>query len=143
MAIVGKPLINGVEYTHADIVVNILGFPVIGVTSIKYADMQDITLNYGTGQLPASRGFGAMNPTASITLTMKEVQKLSNASPLGKIQNIPDFDIGVNFITEAGDFTRHRLLRCRFKGRSTDSSVNNSQIEEELELSIVDIKYTA
>lgn len=143
MAILGVPLINGVEYTHADIVVNVLGFPIIGITSIKYSDMQDITLNYGTGQLPTSRGFGAMNPTASITMTMKEVQKLSNASPLGRIQNIPDFDIGVNFITEAGEFTRHRLVRCRFKGRNTDSSVNNSQIEEELELSIVDIKYTA
>lgn len=142
MAVVGVPLINGVEYTHADILINILGIPVIGVTSIKYSDMQDMTLNYGTGQHPVSRGFGTIVPSGSVTLTMKEVQRLSNASPLGRIQNIPDFDIGVNFITEAGDFTRHRLVRCRFKGRNTESTVNNSQIEEELELSIVDIKYT-
>ena len=40
MAVVGVPLINGVEYTHADIVCNILGFPIVGITSIKYSDMQ-------------------------------------------------------------------------------------------------------
>ena len=141
--IVGVPLINGVEYTHADIVFNILGIPVIGMTAIDYSDPQDITLNYGTGQHPVSRGFGAVKPTASVTLTMKEVQRLTNAAPGGKLQNIPDFDIGVNFATEAGDFTRHRLVRCRFMGRNPNSAVNNSQIEEKLELSVGSINYNA
>jgi len=141
--IIGVPLINGVEYTHADIIFNILGVPVIGMTSIDYSDPQDITLNYGTGQQPVSRGFGAVKPQASVTLTMKEIQRLTNAAPGGKIQNIPDFDIGVNFATEAGDFTRHRLIRCRFKGRNPNSAVNNSQIEEKLELSVADINYKA
>ena len=141
MAIVGVPLINGTEYTHADIVLNILGAPVLGVTAIDYKDPQDITLNYGTGQHPVSRGFGNVKPEASITLTSKEVQRLSNAAPFGRIQNIPDFDIGVNFITEAGDFQRHRLVRCRFTGRNPNSSTNNTQIEEQLTLSVVEIKY--
>jgi hypothetical protein len=141
MAVVGVPLINGTEYTHADIVLNILGAPVIGLTSIEYSDTQEITLNYGTGQHPVSRGFGAVTPEASITLTRKEVDRLTQAAPFGKIQNIPDFDIGVNYITEAGDFVRDRLVRCRFKGRSSSSQVNNSQMEETLELSVVEIQY--
>lgn len=142
MAVVGVPLINGTEYTHADIVVNILGLPIIGITAISYSDKQEITLNHATGQHPVSRGFGPIMPEASITMTTKEVQRLSNAAPFGRIQNIPDFDIGVNYITEAGDFVRHKLVRCRFKGRNPNSQVNNSQIEEELELSVVEIKYT-
>lgn len=141
MAVVGVPLINGVEYTHADIVANILGVPIIGITAIDYSDMQDINLNYGTGQHPVSRTFGAIKPEASITLLQKEVQRLSSVAPGGKIQNIPDFDIGVNYITEAGDFQRHRLVRCRFKGRNTSSTVNNTQIEEKLELSVAEIKH--
>lgn len=135
------PLINGVSYTHADIVMNILGAPVIGVTAINYSDPQEITLNHATGHLPTSRGFGPINPVAEITLTMEEVERLSQIAPLGRIQNIPDFPIGVNFATEDGKFTRHRLIKCRFKGRKTDSQVNNSQIEETLELSVADIKY--
>lgn len=147
MAIIGVPLINGTEYTHADIVMNILGIPVIGLTAIDYKDMQEITLNHATGALPVSRGFGPVSFEASITLTMKEIQRLTNAAPdvngSKRIQNIPDFDIGINYLTEAGDFVRHRLIRCRFKGRNPNSQVNNSQIEEQLELSVADIKYNA
>ena len=136
------PLINGVSYTHADIVVNILGAPLIGIIAISYSDMQEITLNHSTGHKPTSRGFGPVTPEGSITVTMEEAERLSQVAPFGKIQNIPDFDIGVNFATEDGKFTRHRLMRVRFKGRKPDSAVNNSQIEEELELSIADISYT-
>lgn len=139
---VQPPLINGVSYTHAEIVLNIMGAPVIGVTSIKYADPQEITLNHSTGHKATSRGFGPVTPEASITLTMEEVERLSAGAPNGRIQNYPDFPIGVNFATEDGKFTRHRLIKCRFKGRSIDSAVNNSQIEEELELSVADISYT-
>lgn len=141
MSVVGSPLINGVEYVHANIVINILGIPVIGVTDIKYSDIQAIENNYATSSEPVSRTFGTIVYEGSITLLQKEVQRLSAAAPGGRIQNIPDFDIGVNFITEAGDFQRHRLGRCRFKGRSMASTVNNTQIEEELQLSIGFIKY--
>lgn len=141
MAVIGKPLINGTAYTHADIVVAGFGFVILEVTAIDYKDPQDITLNYGTGQHPTSRGFGAIKPEASITVSTKEAQRLSDAALDGKIQNIPDFDLGVNFGTEAGDLQRHRLVRCRFTGRNPNSSVNNSQIEEQLNLSVVEIKY--
>lgn len=148
MAVIGVPLINGVEYTHADIVITfsntiLPGLPVVGVTAIEYSDMQEITGNHAGGQHYVSVGFGPINPAGSITLTLKEVQRLSNAAPNGRIQNIPFFDVGVNFITEAGDYTRHRLIKCRFQGRNPSSSVNNTQIEETLQLFIADINYKA
>lgn len=135
------PLINGVSYTHAEIVLNIMGVVVIGCTAISYGDPQEITLNHSTGHKPSSRGFGPVTPEGSITLTMEEVERLTAVAPFGQIQNIPDFPIGVNFVTEDAKFTRHRLIRVRFKGRKVDSAVNNSQIEETLELSIADISY--
>ena len=143
MAVVGVPYVNGIEYTHASIVLNLFGVPVIGVQAIDYSDPQDITVNHGTGTLPTSRGFGPIRPQASITLTMKEVQRLTAAAPLGRIQNIPDFDIGVSYVTEAGDYVRHKIKKCRFKGRAPSSTVGNSQIEEKLELSVIDIDYNA
>lgn len=136
-------MINGVEPTHADIIFNLFGVPVIGMTKISYSDPQDINLNYGTGQHPTSRGFGQIKPTASVTLTLKEVQRLIAAAPGGRLQNIPDFDIGVNFATEAGDFFRHRIKKARFKGNSLDSSTGNNQIEQTLELSIAGIDWNA
>lgn len=141
--IIGVPLINGVEYTHADIILQILGIPVVGMTSIDYKDTQAIENVYGTGQLPIAVSFGQASFEGSVTLLMKEAQRLSNAAPGGRLQNIPFFDIRVNYVTEQGDLTSHKLIKCRFKGRNPNSQVNNSQIEEQFELHITDINYNA
>lgn len=143
MAIKGQPLINGTAYSHADISLVILGVPIVEVSEIAYSDVQDITLNYGTGNQPTSRGFGNINPTGSITIAKKEFDKIREAAPDGKIQNISDFPIGVNYLTEAGDFTRDRLLNCRFVGADISSSQNNSRVEVTLELSIAAIQFGA
>lgn len=141
MAIKGNALINGTQYAHADIVINILGIPVIEVTEISYSDMQEITNNYGTGNQPTSRGFGVIDPIASITIAKKEFDRIRLAAPNGKIQNIPDFPVGINYATEDGDFTRDRLNRCRFKGQDVSSSQGNSAIYVTLELAVASIDY--
>jgi len=142
MAVLGKPTnINGVAYSHSNIVINILGVPIIGVTDISYADPQDIVPNYGTGNKPISVGFGKISPDGSITLEMGEVEKLTAVAPDGRIQNIGFFDIGVNFLTEDGKFARHRLKQCRFKGRAASSAVDNNQLTEVLALHISDISW--
>ena len=141
---IGQPTnINGVAYAHANIVINILGVPVIGVTEISYSDAQEIVSNYGSGHLPISVGFGTVTFTGSITFEMGEVEKLTEVSPDGRIQNIPFFDIGVNFLTEDGKFARHRLKQCRFKQRNVSSTTNNNQLTESIELHISDIDYDA
>ncbi|MCV6901049.1 hypothetical protein OE165_28855, partial [Escherichia coli] len=76
-----------IEYTHADIILQVLGIPIVGVTSIDYRDMQEITPNHGTGHLPISVGIGAVTFEGTLTLTMKEVQRLTDSSPGGRIQN--------------------------------------------------------
>lgn len=136
------PIINGIEYTHADIVLLINGLPYIGVTSIEYSDRQEITGNRSTGNKPTSVGFGGVEFAGSITLTLGTVESLIAIAPNRRLQNIPFFDVRVNFFsTEGGVFVSHRLVKCKFKGRNPNSSVDNSQIEETLELFIADIKY--
>lgn len=141
--IIGIPLINGIAYTHVNIVLIIAGVPIVELTKINYADPQDVTLNYGTGSAPTSRGFGPVKPTGSITISFKEVQRITDAAPGGKIQAIPAFPVGVNFITEAGDYVRHKLKEVVITGRNFGSQVNNSQIEEDLTLSIAEIDWKA
>lgn len=135
------PLINGVEYTHADIVFNILGLPLIGVTSIEYSDNQNIIGNYSTGHLPTSVGFGQVDLTATVTITSIEFRRIALFAPGRRIQNIPFFDVGVNYLPDSGIFVRDRLVRCRFKGANISSTTNNTQIEVPLELFVADIKY--
>lgn len=141
MAIIGQALINGVAYTHADIKLVILGIPIIEVTEISYADPQTITKNYGTGNQPTSRGFGNVEPTGSVTIAKKEFDKIRASAPGGKIQNIPDFPVGINYLPESGEFTRDRLNRCRFKGQDVSSSQGNSNVYITLELDVASIDY--
>jgi hypothetical protein len=143
MAVIGQALINGVAYTHADIKLVLLGVPIIEVTEINYSDTQDVELNYGTGNEPTSRGFGNVNPTASITISKKEYDRVRAVAPGGRIQNIPEFPVGINYTTEAGEFTRDRLNRAKFKGADQSSSQNDSNIMVTLELSIASITWGA
>jgi len=141
--ILGTPLINGVAYAHADIVIEIFGVPQIGVTSIDYGDMQKMTPNFSTGQHMTSVGFGEVTPDAKITMTLELIQAIQAIAPGGKIQNIPFFNIGLNFLPEGGILVRHSLKKCKFKGRRVASATGNSQIEEVLELFVADIDYDA
>lgn len=141
MAVIGTPLINGTAYTHADIVLNVLGNPIIEVTEISYSSMQDIEKNFGTGNEATSRSFGAINHEASITISMKEFNAIVAVAPLGLIQNIPDFPIGVNYSPEGQDFRRDSLQLCRFKGADISSSQGNTNVYVTLELSVGQILY--
>jgi len=137
------PLINGVEYTHADVVVNLFGIPLVGITSIEYSDNQTIEGNYSTGRLPTSVGFGQIVFTASLTITSVEFRRLLLITPGGRLQDIPFFDVGINYIPEGGIFVRDRLVRCKFKGANITSATNNTQIEVPLELFVADVRYNS
>lgn len=135
------PNINGVAYTHANVVLNFLGAPIIGVISIEYGDTQAITNNYSTGNNPTSVGFGQVEPTATLTLSFEAMRLVSLAAPLGVIQNIPFFDLGINYIPEGQPIVRHILKRCRFKGRQQSTETGNSEIPVTLELNLSQIQY--
>ena len=135
------PLINNVAYSHADIVLNIGGVPIVGVTSIEYSDNQDITGNFSTGHKPTSVSFGQMTFESSITVTFEAMQAIQLGAPGGYIQNVPFFDVGINYLPENGILVRDVLKKCRFKGRSQSSETGNSEIPVTLELYVSDIKY--
>ena len=137
-------LVNGVSKTHADITFVIDTQPIIGLTRLNYTDPQDITPNYSNANKMTSVGFGAVKPTASIGVTLEAAEQIQAlaANLGGRIQNIPFFEITVLFDNaEPGLLVTHTLKQCRFKGRGVDSQVDNTQIEETLELFVADIVY--
>lgn len=137
------PIINGVAYTHADIKLNILGVDIIGLIDINYGDTQTITENFSTGNDPTSVGFGQNVNTASITVSFEAMQVIQQAAAAvgGKIQNIPFFQLGINYSAEGQPLVRDILTQCRFKGRQNSSSTGNSEIPITLELFVAKIRY--
>ena len=60
------PLINGINYSWANITVIGLGVPFIGITKIDYNAKQEKTNNYGAGSQPVSRGYGRVEYEGSL-----------------------------------------------------------------------------
>ena len=71
------PLINGKSYEWADIVVNVLGLPIIGITNIEYEEKQGMENIYGAGRMPVSRGYGKIETTAKMTVLMEELETIN------------------------------------------------------------------
>src|ERR1700743_92 len=90
-------LINGVNYSWANISLILFGNPVIGITNITYRKKQKKDNNYGFGTEPVSRGYGNSEYEASITLYQDEWRKIVTTPPNNDPTLIPMFNISVVF----------------------------------------------
>lgn len=135
------PLINGKSYEWADIVLNIMGVPIVGIVSIEYEEKQNMENIYGAGAYPVSRGYGKVEPTAKITLKMEEVQNIMSVAPLGRLQSIPEFDISVLYLDSALTTVKHKLRNCRFMDNSRKSNQGDTSIDVELGLILSHIEW--
>lgn len=141
MAYPTVPLINGKSYEWADIVVNVLGLPIIGITNIEYEEKQGMENIYGAGRFPVSRGYGKVEPTAKITMLMEELENIQAVAPLGRIMDIPEFDIIVMYLDPANVTRKHVLKNVRFMNNKRASSTGDTSIPVELELIVSHIQY--
>lgn len=130
------PLINGTAYSWAQVKLNILGANPAGITSVKYAAERAIQDNYGQGENPVSRSYGKRTYEASVELYMSEVEALQNSIPTGDLLDIPEFDIVVAYMPEAGQVVTHTLKNCRFKNNGREVSEGDMTIKVELNLAI-------
>lgn len=135
------PLINGKSYEWADIIVNVLGLPIVGITNIEYEEKQGMENIYGAGRFPVSRGYGKIEPTAKMTILMEELENIQSVAPQGRIQDIPEFDIVVMYVDAALVTRKHVLKNVRFMNNKRASSSGDTSIPVELELIISHIQY--
>lgn len=135
------PLINGKSYEWADIVVNVLGTPIIGITNIEYEEKQGMENIYGAGRYPVSRGYGKVEPTAKMTVLMEELENIQAVAPQGRLQDIPEFDIIVMYLDAALVTRKHVLKNVRFMNNKRSASSGDTSIPVDLELIISHIQY--
>lgn len=136
MAVELEPLINGREYGWADIVVNIGGVPVTGITAIKFGEEMEKENVYGAGRNPVSRGYGRVKSTASLTLLAGTVMALEAKAPKKQLYRIAPFPIVVSYQPEAGPIVTKILKNCEFKKTEFDWKEGDMSKPIELELII-------
>lgn len=109
-----KPLINGFEYSFADIQVKIGAAEIYGITELNY-DIEQAKENiYGAGENPVSRGRGTKQFTASMTLLGSEIEILRRLGS-GDLTNLAAFDLQVSYTPpDVTKLTTHILQNCEF-----------------------------
>jgi len=134
------PLINGRAYDYTQIVVNMLGVPVVGISSINYSEEQEKTNNFGQGNRPVSRGQGPINASATIELSMNEIEAIRDAAPNGSLLEVGAFDITVTFGNLQKPVT-HVLKNCEFKNDGVEAAVDDTDLKFSFDLVVSHIKY--
>lgn len=90
----GLALINGKNFSHQDLVVNIGGVPIVSISEITINKTRVREFSYGTQPEPVGYGDGKKNaPEVSFTMSLTDFNTLENASPGRDIQNLDPFDI--------------------------------------------------
>lgn len=126
------PIINGVNYSWANVSVILFGTPVIGILAIDYKRKQEKKNNYGAGSQPVSRGYGNYEYEGSIELYLDTWKAIIASSPNRDPLLIPPFDIPVTFSGEGVTTTKDVLRACEF----TDDEMSTKQGDSKISIKI-------
>lgn len=130
----GVPLVNGMLCAWADIVVLIGGVPVTGITGVEYDDQQEIVNKYGAGRHPVGRAKGRITPSGKLILYQEEVQALSAQSTTGRLQDLPPFDVIVQYLPDSGLLVTDKIRNCHISGNARKWKEGDTGQEVELQL---------
>lgn len=130
----GIPLVNGMLCSWADVVALIGGVPITGIIGVEYGDSQEVVNKYGAGRYPVGRAKGRITPSGKIILYQEEVQALSAQSPTGRLQDLPPFDMIVQYIPDSGILVTDKVRNCHFSDNARKWKEGDTGQEVELPL---------
>lgn len=108
------PLINGINYSWANVSLVLFGTPVTGIVAIDYNRKQKKDNNYGAGKAPVSRGYGNEEYDGSIEIYLDTWKAIIAASPNNNPLEITPFDIPVVFSGNGVAVSKDVLRACEF-----------------------------
>jgi hypothetical protein len=136
-----NPLINGVNYSWANVKLVLFGVPVVGITHIEYKKKQKKENNYGMGTEPVSRGYGNKEYEGKITLYRDEWLAIISAAPSNDPLDIPWFDIQVTFAGSRVQPALDVLRACEYMDDPFTVAQGDTKIMVEIPLIIGAIEH--
>lgn len=126
-------IINGISYGWRDIYVVLFGQPVVGITKVTAKEKQTKTNNYGIGASPVSRGYGNIEPEASIEVYSEEFFKLITAAG-GSLLKVPPFDLTIVLGNSALGLENKKIVlrACEF----TESGIDVAQGDQKISVTL-------
>lgn len=134
------PLINGREYSWADISVAIGGVPLVGIRGIKYTEKQAKENVYGAGAKPIGRAYGRIEFEGSITLLTTAMMAIKAKAADNRLRRIAPFSITVMYQPDNAALVTVVLKNCEFLEDAFDWKEGDMSKEMEVPLLIADIQ---
>lgn len=134
-------LINGTNYSWANVSLILFGVQVVGITKINYKRKQKKENNYGMGSKPVSRGYGNYEFEGSIELYQDEWQRIVSSSPNQDPFQIAPFDIPIVFDGGQVEPIQHVLRSCEFMEDGFEGDQGATKLMISIPLIIGDIEY--
>lgn len=122
------PLINGINYSWANITLTLFGVPVVGITKIEYKRKQKKENNYGFGTQPISRGYSNYEYEGSIELYLDEWKRIISSSPNNDPLLIAPFDIQVTYSGRGIVAEKDVLKSCEFMEDNFEANQGDSKL---------------
>ena len=88
----------------------------------------------GAGRHPVGRAKGRITPNAKLILYQEEVQALQAQATNGRLQDLPPFDIIVQYLPDSGVITKDKIRNCQFSSNSRKWKEGDTGQEVELPL---------
>ncbi len=133
-------LVNGTAFDYTQIVIAYLGVPLAGVSSITYAEEQEKVNNMAAGNRPVSRGRAGIDASASLEISMNDVEAIRDAAPDGSLLKLPASDIIVTF-GNPQSIQVHVLKNAEFIDDGVETSVGDTDIRRTFNLVISEVIY--
>lgn len=122
------PLINGINYSWANITFNLFGVPVVGITKIDYNAKQKKENNYGAGAQPVSRGYGNYEYEGKIEMYLDEWKRIIAAAPNRDPLSIAPFDIQITYAGRGLVAEKDVLKACEFLENPLSASQGDTKL---------------
>lgn len=121
-------LVNGVNWSWANLNNIAFGVPVIGILAINYKIKQNKENNYGVGNEPISRGYGNKQYEGSITVYKDWWASVIAATPTKQPTDIAPFDWtivlgGVGMVTTTETLRNFEFLEDSLNGKQGDTKL--------------------
>ena len=137
MPVLNNVLINGTNYSWANLKCVIGGVPLTQITKIDYKRTQAKTDNHGWGTEVVSRGYGNVSYAGSLTLFVDEWRRIIASSPNNDPLSIPPFQIQVHAWNLPGSSSQvSPILDTLYNVEFTNDELVGNQGDEKLMVEI-------
>lgn len=135
--------INQKEYGWGDIVISIMGRPIIGVTGIEFKTGKTKERRYGAGRHAKSIQHGRREVDGTLTLMQSEVIALNRAAKAAGHKDLLDLEVNIiiTYASDAGVVTNDRIICASFSEIPSGSKEGDLQAECALPFIALDIEY--